>query len=109
MIGKGGVDLVSGGGDNWTQVTAAAVIKANPGRVCKLSVIAPGSTSGAFTFNDCTTTGAAASGNQIFTMAYNAAANAAGAVITLEWPCQFGIVCSAVPGGGSPIINVSWV
>lgn len=109
MIGLGGLDLVSVGGNNWKQIGAAAVIKATPGRLCRLVVIAPGTTSGAFTFNDCATTGAAATGNQIFTMAYNATANVIGLVITLEWPCAVGLVCSAVPGGGTPLINVSWV
>lgn len=108
MIGKGGVNLVSPGGDNWTQVTAAAVITAKPGRLCKIVVQAPGSTSGAFTFNDCAATADAATGNQIFTIAYNATANVAGAIFALDWPCKTGIVCSAVPGGGTPVINVSW-
>lgn len=108
QTGIGGQDIVSDGGNKWTQVTAAAVIKASPGRLFKITVIAPGSTGGTFTFNDCTTTGAAASGNEIFNIAYNAATNVAGNIWTLDWPCQLGIVCSAVPTGGSPIINVSW-
>lgn len=108
MIGPGGVPVVADGGNNWTQVTQAAVIKAIPGRLCKITVIAPGSTGGTFTFNDCKTTGAAASGNQVFNIAYNAATNVAGNIWALDWPCLNGIVCSAVPTGGSPIINVSW-
>ena len=88
--------------------TAAAVIKATPGRIAKLIIIAPGTTSGAFTLNDCATTGAAAASNEIFTMAYNATANVAGAVIDLDFPCAVGIVLSAVPGGGSPIVAISY-
>ena len=108
LLDAAGLLVVTTGGLQWTQVTAAAVIKATPGRLARISIQAPGSTSGAFTFNDCATTGAAASTNEIFTLAYNATANVAGGVITLEWPCAVGIVCSAVPGGGTPIINVSW-
>lgn len=108
MIGPGGTPMIADGGNRWTQVSAAAVIKAAPGRLFKISVQAPGSTSGAFTFNDCTTTGAASSSNEIWSIAYNATANVGGAIFTLDWPCLLGIVCSAVPGGGSPIVNVSW-
>lgn len=103
-----GLLLNSQGGANAVQVTAAAVIKATPGRIAKIIILAPGSTSGAFTFNNCATTGAASSGNQIFTLAYNATANVAGAIFTVEIPCGTGIVCSAVPGGGSPVALVTY-
>jgi len=98
-----------GGISSALNLTAAAVIKATPGRLVRIVIAAPGSTSGAFTFNDCATTGAAAAANQIFTLAYNATANVAGAVFTLEWPCSTGIVLSAVPGGGSPVVAVSYI
>ena len=103
-------NLIVSGGETKSALnqTAAAVIKATPGRLAKIIIVAPGTTSGAFTFNDCATTGAAAAANEIFTIAYNATANVAGAVITLDWPCLVGIVLSAVPGGGSPIINISY-
>lgn len=108
--GTGSLLLVTGGGNTPAyNLTAAAVIKATPGRLCRIVVSAPGTTSGAFTFNDCATTGAAAAANQIFTIAYNATANVAGAVFTLDWPCNTGIVLSAVPGGGSPVVSVSFV
>jgi hypothetical protein len=88
--------------------TAAAVIKAGPGRIRKIIIIDPGTTSGAFTLNDCLTTGAAAAANVVWTQAYNAALAVKGQVITLDWPCATGIVLSAVPGGGTPIIAVSY-
>lgn len=97
-----------GGTSSALNITAAAVVKATPGRIAKIVVIAPGTTSGAFTLNDCATTGAAAASNEIYTMAYNAAANVAGAVIDLDWPCAVGIVVSAVPGSGSPILAISY-
>src|SRR5271166_1728803 len=97
-IQPGGANLVSGGGSRATyNLTTAAVIKATPGRLCKCVIVNGGTGSGAFTFNDCATTGAAAAGNEIFTIAYAAAI---GTVYTLDWPCGTGIVLSAVPGGG---------
>jgi hypothetical protein len=105
---QGNLAVQNGGRSSALNLTAAAAIKASAGRLRKIVIIAPGSTSGAFTFNDCATTGAAAAGNTIFTMAYDATANVAGAVIELDWPCATGIVLSAVPGGGSPIVAVSY-
>lgn len=99
---------VLGGVKSTLNMTAAAVIKAAPGRIGKIIIVAPGTTSGAFTFNDCATIGAVAAGNEILTIPYNAAENLAGTVIDIDWPCLVGIVLSAVPGAGSPIINVSW-
>lgn len=89
-------------------MTAANVIKAAPGRVSKLIVIAPGSTSGGWTLNDCASVGAAAASNQIWLQAYNGAANVEGEVIDLDWPCAVGIVLSTVPGAGSPILAISY-
>ena len=86
----------------------AVAIKATPGRLRKIIIIAPGSASGAFTFNDCATVGAAAAANEIFTLPYNAAANVAGAIFVLDWPCAVGITLSAVPGAGSPVVAVAY-
>jgi len=86
--------------------TAAAVIKATPGRLGKLLVVSGGTASnGSFVFNDCATTGAAAAANEIFAIPSGAAA---GTVYDLQWPCLTGIVMSAVPTAGSPIINISY-
>jgi len=106
ILDPGNLLLISGGGINWTQANAAAVIKATPGRFCRLTVLAAG-TSGSWTFNDCATTGAAASGNQIATIAYNASGLVVGIPIVFDWPTQVGLVLSAVPGG-SPIAAISW-
>lgn len=98
----------NGGRSASYNLTAAVAIKATAGRLRKIVVQAPGSTGGAFTFNDCATTGAAAAGNQIWTIPYNGAANVAGAIFELNWPCATGITLSAVPTGGSPIVAVSY-
>lgn len=100
--------VTAGGKTPVYNLGAAAVIKASPGRLAKIVVIAPGSTGGAFTFNDCITTGAAAAGNEIWSIPYNGAANLAGAAFTLDWPCLTGIVLSAVPTGGTPLLAVSY-
>jgi hypothetical protein len=110
LVGVDGQLLVASGGTKTAlDQAAAAVIKAAPGRVAKVIIVAPGSGSGAFTLNDCLTTGAAAAANEVWTLAYNATANVAGAVIDIDWPFLVGIVLSAVPGAGSPIINLSYI
>jgi hypothetical protein len=104
----GNLAVTTGGSKSLLNIGAAVAIKAAPGRLRKLVVIAPGSTSGGFTLNDCATTGAAAAANEIWTMAYNATANVIGAIITFDWPCLVGITLSAVPGGGTPLCCVSY-
>jgi len=89
-------------------LTSAAVIKASPGRLRKLVIIAPGSGSGAFQFNDCLTTGTAAAANLVWSLPYNSSLNVAGAIIPVDLPFLVGIVLSAVPGAGSPICAVSF-
>lgn len=86
--------------------TAAAVIKVGAGRVAKVVIVAPGSTSGAFTLNDSATTGGAAIGNELWSAAFNGTGIVAGAVINLDMPFVNGLVISAVPGSGSPIVNI---
>ena len=96
------IALVSDGLTPVYNLTAAAVIKATPGRLAKLIVIAGGTASnGAFTLNDCATTGAAAIGNEIITIP---SGTAVGTIYNLGWPCLTGIVLSAVPSAGSPIL-----
>lgn len=108
-LGASGEQIATLGGlSSALNLTAAAVIKATPGRLAKIIIVAPGTTSGAFTFNDCATTGAAAASNEVWTMVYNAASNLTGAIFTIDFPFQIGIVLSAVPGAGSPIIAVSY-
>lgn len=102
----GGAVLVTTGGKTPTyDITAASVIKATPGRLCTFIPVAVGSTSGAWTFNDCATTGAAAASNEIASIAYTALT--AGIPIQFNWPCLTGIVLSAVPGG-SPVASISF-
>ena len=103
-----GVQVTANGASAALNITAAAVIKATPGRLARVSILAPGSTSGGFVLNDCATTGAATTANQIFNLPYNGTNNIAGAVFNVEIPCAVGIVCSAVPGAGSPRIVVTY-
>ncbi len=103
-----GVQVVANAASAALNITAAAVIKATPGRIARIVILAPGSTSGAFTFNNCATTGAATTANQVFTLPYNGTNNIAGAVFDISVPCSAGIVCSAVPGAGSPRVLVTY-
>lgn len=87
-------------------ITAAAVVKATPGTLATVTCIAPGTTSGALTLNDCAAVADAAATNEILTVAFGDLK--AGQVITLNWPCKTGIVVSAVPGAGSPQFAVAY-
>jgi len=88
--------FVGSGSANHYNVTAATVIKATPGRLVRISVsTAP--TAGALSANDCATTGAAAVGNQIVSIAFGSVT--AGQQILLDWPCTTGIVVNPGTGG----------
>lgn len=97
-----------GGDSTQLNITAAAVVKNTAGRIAKIVILAPGSTGGAFTINNCATTGAATTANQVFTLPYDSAINVAGQVIELDMLCSAGITVSAVPTGGSPRIVVTY-
>ena len=104
----GALRVTKGGNTLRMNLTAAAVIKATPGRIAKIIINAPGTTSGAFTLNDCATVGAAAAANQIWTLPFGGANNLAGACFELEALCAVGIVLSTVPGAGSPMVTISY-
>ena len=106
--GTGALVVNSGGTLSKLNVSAAAVIKTGKGKAGRVVIIAPGSTSGAFTFNDCATVGAASAANTIWTLPYNAATNIAGATFDINFPVTTGLVLSAVPGAGSPIIAIAY-
>lgn len=103
---QGALQTTQGGTKSALNLTAATVIKATPGRLAKITVVGGGTASmGAFTLNDCATTGAASAANEIATIPSGAVA---GTSITIDWPCLVGIVLSAVPSAGSPILAVSF-
>lgn len=98
-------NLITGQGTACTKnVTAAAVIKASPGRLVKIICMGTIGTGGALTVNDCTTIGAAAAANQIFTIAFGG--TTVGTIFSLDIPCSSGITISAIPTGGSPVFAV---
>jgi hypothetical protein len=68
-------------------LTSAQVVKATPGICAKISCIVGGS----LTLNDCTTTGAAAAANEIYSGTLTA-----GQVVPLNWPCALGICVSQI-------------
>jgi hypothetical protein len=88
---------LQGGSSAALNITAAAVIKPSSGIICRLSVIAPGS-SGNLTLNDCALVANAAASNEI--ASFPSAALAAGMVLLLDWPCGTGITVGAVTAGG---------
>lgn len=102
---NGTQQITPGGQSYMVNITGAQVVKATPGRCCKIVIGGTVGTGGTLTINDCTTTGAAAATNQIFTTAGTVAV---GTVISLDWPCASGIVVSAFPTGGSPTVNISF-
>ena len=83
---------ISGTGSK-LNITAATAVKAGPGRLIRVSVLVAGSGTG--TVNDCATTGAAATANEVFVIPETVG------VYTLEWPHLVGIVI--VPGTGQTI------
>ena len=102
---NGVIQHADGGNSSAINVTAASVIKASPGRLKTIIVLGVVGTGGSLTFNDCTTTGAAATANEIYTVAGTIAV---GTPVKLDFPCINGIVCSAVPTGGTPQFAVSF-
>lgn len=86
-------------------ITSTVVVKPAPGMLGGLIVIAPGG-SGVFTLNDCASVGAATTANELFTIAFNATGWVAGASYAFEFPFQVGLTVSAVPGSGSPQVNI---
>ena len=95
-----------GGGSSLLNITTQTLVKGSAGRIGKVIVNAPGSTSGAFQIYDSATVGGAAASNLVWELAYNGTANVEGAVFNLDFPCLNGIVIN-VPGG-SPIASVSF-
>jgi hypothetical protein len=80
-------------------ITAATVVKASPGRICRVFCLGANGASGALTINDCATTGAATAANQIFSIAFGG--TVVGTIFALDFPCLVGITVSAVPTGGT--------
>lgn len=111
QISKDGSSLLSttGGNNSALNQTVGAVIKASPGRVCRITIVNAGTTGGTFTLNDCLTTGAASAANTIWAVAFNGTGVVAGASFDIQWPCLVGIVLSAVPTGGTPIVAISFI
>lgn len=92
-LGAGGELLIGKGKTPALDITAAAVIKATPGRLMRISVLVAGSTTG--TANDVATTAGAAVANQFFTIP------TAVGTYDVDWPCATGIV--VVPGTGQTL------
>jgi hypothetical protein len=91
-----------GGNASSLNITAAKVVKSTPGTIMRV-VVNQVATAGAFGIYDATTTGGVSTSNAI----YQALSNypAAGTVLTLEFPCQNGIVVQPGTGGA---VSVSY-
>ena len=99
---QGALRTSADGTSSMLDLTTATVVKATPGRVAKVTVLAV-ATAGTFGVYDTTTTGAAATSNAI--VQYTASWPAVGTIITLNWPCANGIV---VNPGTSGAVSVSY-
>ncbi|WP_244116436.1 hypothetical protein [Burkholderia gladioli] len=91
-----------GGALSALDVSAATAIKTSPGTLVRITVLAV-ATGGTFGAYDAATTGAAATANAI--VQYASGYPAVGSVITLEWPCNTGIVVNPGTGGA---VSVSY-
>ena len=92
-----------GGSSALLNITAAQVVKAAPAILIRIIPVIVGT--GTLTLNDCATTGAVATANQI--AAIPAASMTAGVPIVLEWPCETGIVISTITAGGQFSVSFS--
>lgn len=96
--------LTSNGGQSTKlNIIAATLVKGTAGRIVRV-VVNTVPTSSAVSVNDAATTGAAAAGNLIVSVA--SAQLTAGQVIDLEFPCANGIV---VNPGTSGVVSVSYI
>jgi hypothetical protein len=98
------IAITTGGVRSALNLTMASVIKVAPGRLAKILVV-DGGAHGGFVLNDCASLDTAGAENMIIVLPSGARA---GTVIDLDWPCAIGIVLSAVPDGGSPILAISY-
>lgn len=101
----GGLIVDTGGQSVALNQTTQVLLKAGKGRAKGVIIIAPGSTSGAFSLNDAATVGGIAAANLLWTLPFGAATNVAGASFQFDIPFTNGLVLS-LPGSGSPICNV---
>jgi len=93
--------LTGNGSANKLNITAATVVKATAGRICKITVNTV--TSASLVVSDVATTGAVAAGNLVLSVA--AAQLTAGQIINLDFPCTTGIVVNPGTGG---VVSVSF-
>lgn len=97
QLDAGGILATGKGLSSTLNLTAGAhLIKAAPGRVAKISVLVAGA---AGSLNDCATTGAVATANEII------AIPAAVGLIDVDWPMQVGIVVTV---GAGQTLAISW-
>lgn len=81
-----------GGNKSALNITANTVVKASPGRVFRVTVIAAPATT-AVTINDATTTGGASAANTVLTIPVGASV---GTVFYIDWPMANGIVVAGI-------------
>ena len=89
--------LPAGGSLNSLVISTNTVVKASPGQLCTVSVVTAGTTSG--TINDCTTSGAATSGNVTYKVP-----NVVGATYV---PFRHASGITVIPGTGQ-VLSVSY-
>jgi len=85
-------------------VTTAQVLKATPGVIATIVIVAAG-TAGNLTINNCITTGAATAANTVFKAAFGSLS--VGQVITLNAKCNVGITLSTITTGCQYTITYS--
>jgi len=88
-------ELITAGAASSTSlaITTQTVVKATPGVLAKLIVLVAGNATG--TANDCATTGAVGTSNEIFVIPETVG------IYDLNWPCLVGIVIT--PGTGQTV------
>jgi hypothetical protein len=78
-------------------VTAASVIKASKGTLCRIIPVVVGS-AGNITISDSTSASGNTVANEVITIPVGSLA--IGVPVVINWPCANGIALSAIPTGG---------
>jgi hypothetical protein len=94
-IAVAGANLIPQGAKSNKNITAATVIKATPGTLIAFAIIVAGSGDG--TVNDCATTGAAATANELAVISHTAGIG----IYQMNAPCNTAICIT--PGTGQTI------
>jgi hypothetical protein len=95
------MNLAPYGSNSKLNITGPTVVKAAPGRLATIAVMAPG-TGGTLAVHDCAAVADANASNLIFEQ--DNTTQTRGTIETINWPCLVGITVAQVTTGGAVAI-----